>query len=311
MIDAPAIAISDAAIQAIVARHGLGTHSYTPLVSAGHATSVYLLDDAFVLRVPRDHPALIAGIQSDAIAIQAALAAGVRTPRLIALDDRCELLPVPYGIYERVHGVPLSALALAPEATPALWHELGGDLARLHHRGAAYAAAAQLRTNDTSSDPRPWLAQFAAQQTITAEAEAWLRGWLDRLERFINTPTPARLCHGDVNVSNIMVDPHSLGYLALIDWGGAGWGDPTWGFVPVSLRTVPALLVGYRAVAALDQDHTAEARIVWHHLQFAIYSLHRQGSRAQAGAMQRLAQLQHDLRMLLDQPTTRWLGDLV
>lgn len=309
-MDGSAIEVSAASIQAIVARHGLGTRRSSRLASAGGFTSVYRLDDSFVLRVAHADPAAIAGLLSDRVAIPAARAAGVRTPRLIALDDTCELLPVPYGVYERVPGEPRSALALPAAATPALWRELGADLARLHHGVAADGPAAQLARHDTEIDPRPWLAELHAQQIVTAEAAGWLGGWLDQLERFARATQPVRLCHGDVNASNIIANPTTHGYLALIDWGGVGWGDPTWDFVPVSLQAVPLMLAGYRAVAALDGDETAEARLLWHHLQFVIYGLHKARRQGAAWAAERLARLQRDLDAFLDQPTTGWIAAL-
>src|SRR5689334_19445261 len=124
----------DTAIAAIVMRHKLNTSTWTRLTSLGTATTIYLLDDAYVLRVPHNRPEAIAGICTDPIVIPAARNAGVRTPELIAFDDRCDLLPVPYGVYERVHGEPLDRLALPRDATPDVWYALGQDLALLHSR---------------------------------------------------------------------------------------------------------------------------------------------------------------------------------
>lgn len=309
-MDAPLIDISRTTIAAIVARHRLGTHSYTPLRSSGRATSVYLLDDRLVLRVPRDHPALIAGLSADPIVIPAARAAGVRTPRLLAFDDSRDLLPVPYAVYERVHGAPLSALALDPETTPLLWRELGGDLARLHTGVAADGAMAQLSTHTTDLDPQPWLDDLHGRDLLADDDQRWLRAWLRALEPFARVPVPPRLCHGDVNTSNIMADPTTHTYLGLIDWGGAGWGDPSWDFVPVPLRAVPLMLAGYRAVAPLHTDAMAEARILWHHLQFAIYGLHG-GAWEQADVARRLQRLRYAVGRFVARPETRWMAELV
>ncbi len=50
----------DTTIAAIVARHKLRTRTWTRLELLGTATTIYLLDDVYVLRVP--HTEAIAGI---------------------------------------------------------------------------------------------------------------------------------------------------------------------------------------------------------------------------------------------------------
>ena len=309
-MDTPSIDLTSAAIAAISARHGLDVQRWTALPGRGTAVSVYLLDDAWALRVARDHPAAIAGLRNDAIVIPAARAAGVRTPRLIAFDDSGQLTPTPYAIYEQVQGAALDTLALSPEAAPMIWRELGRDLARLHSGVGAEGAIAQIGAHDTAADPRPWLDELIAAGQLDAAAGEWLRTWLARLEPFASAAWTPRLCHGDINASNLMVDADRYEYRALIDWGGAHWGDPSWDFTPVSLLAVPLMLEGYRMLAALDDDATAEARIVWHHLQLAIFGLRHDRQRGQSWNSERIARLQHDLDQLLAQPRTRWIARL-
>jgi hypothetical protein len=52
------------------------------------------------------------------------------------------------------------------------------------------------------------------------------------------------------------------GWLSPIDWGDARWGDAADEFVGPPLRAVPHMLAGYRQVSPLDDDETAEARIL-------------------------------------------------
>src|SRR5579863_6091482 len=94
------VPLSTAALAAVAARHGLTFTSCEPIPSAGIINSVYRLDDALVLRIPRHHPAHAAQARREAAAIPLATSAGVRTPRLVAFDDAGELLPVPYLIVE-------------------------------------------------------------------------------------------------------------------------------------------------------------------------------------------------------------------
>ena len=66
-----------------------------------------------------------------------------------------------------------------------------------------------------------------------------------------------------------------LEYAALIDWDAAGWCDPAWDFSGVPPSAALTMLAGHRELAPLVEDETAEARILWSHLQLALFGLHR------------------------------------
>jgi aminoglycoside phosphotransferase (APT) family kinase protein len=73
--------------------------------------------------------------------------------------------------------------------------------------------------------------------------------------------------HNDLHEWNIMCDAQG-GLLAVIDWGDAGWGDPTLDFAAVPLDFISAALEGYGHTQRLG-DYP-EARIVWDHLNNAL-----------------------------------------
>jgi aminoglycoside phosphotransferase (APT) family kinase protein len=298
-------------IAAIVERHKLSVHTWTRLASLGSATTIYLLDDTYVLRVPHDQPEAIAAIRTDPIVIPAARRAGVRTPALIAFDDRCDLLPVPYGVYERVPGEPLDRLALPRDATPQLWRELGRDLALLHRGVSMDGVVGTLRINDETIDPLPWLHAIDASGLVPPSSSARLRHWLERLAPFAQLPATPRFCHGDVNAGNILVDAPTRQYRALVDWGGVFWGDATWDFAPVSLLAVPPMLAGYRAICALDNDATAEARILWHHVVFTIFGVWKGQQRGPDWAGARVTHLQRNVDIFLTASTAHWLAEAI
>jgi aminoglycoside phosphotransferase (APT) family kinase protein len=131
-------------LEAITERHNLRAEEISPLKEVGIFNAIYLVGSEYVLRVPRDAPPFVAAIRKEFVAVPAALAAGVRTPVLIAFDGSLELLPVPYAIYERVHGDTLGVLDLGPEDTPRVWHEVGRDLAKLHEGVGEYGPVADL-----------------------------------------------------------------------------------------------------------------------------------------------------------------------
>ena len=103
-----------------------------------------------------------------------------------------------------------------------------------------------------------------------------------------------------------MVGAETLEYLALLDWGSAGWGDPAWDFAAMPLRAVPFLLAGYREIGPVEQDDTAEVRILWRQLQLALYLLQREPQPARAWAERPLAMLLDIMRFAIEAPGGRW-----
>ena len=300
------VALSDEALRDIAARHGLRVATVARPPQVGIINAIYLLGDDYVLRVPRDHPAHVRQLRNELAAIPAARAAGVRTPGLIAVDEACDLVPVPYAIVERVHGATLGLLARDPGDTIAAWHELGRDLARLHTGVARTGPAGQLRIADTLPDPRVSVEARARDGWFTTLEARWLAAWLARLAPAALTPAPERFLHLDVQATNLMVAPDTLAYRAILDWGCAGWGAPAWDCFGLPLRAIPHLLAGHRSIAPLDADDTAEARILWRHLQFSLHVLPR-------GATPRLSWGEHPwswlleiMRFFLDQPGGAW-----
>jgi Ser/Thr protein kinase RdoA (MazF antagonist) len=217
----------------------------------------------------------------------------------VVLDDSRELLPVPYVIYERVLGRTLARLELDPPQAAPIWQELGRDLARVHGTNAV-----ELPEQETLPDPRDLLEPRVAQGWFTVEEARWLRSWLDRLAVLTQAPTAACVLHGDSQATNVLVQATPLQYRAVIDWGGAAWGDVANDFAGVPLRAVPFMLEGHREVLPLDEG--IEARIVWRHLQLVLLMLPRGAVRGRSWAERPLAIFVDVLRFFLSQPGGAW-----
>lgn len=296
--------LRDEVLQTIAARYGGG--SVTRLPEVGIFNAVFLLGEDLILRVPRDHPNFVAAARKEAIAAPAARAVGVRTPRLVDFDDRLELLPVPFLVYERVRGEPLGGLDLEPAHTPEVWRAVGRDLGLLHTCVVAEGAIADLKVEALDDDPC-LLADEAAEEGVFTAVEAnWLTRWFDMLAPAAMAPVTDRLLHGDVQATNVMVDPGSLEYLALIDWGSTGWGDPAHDFAGFPLRAVPWVLEGHREIAPVDGDETVEARILWRHLHLSLWLLRRGPQPGRSWAERPVAMLVEVLRFFLEGPGERW-----
>lgn len=289
------------AIRSIAHRHRLQFDTSTLQPWGGGGSCVYQLGDAFVLKVPHDDPAPIASMAIEAIAASAAHAAGVRTPRLIAFDDSLDQLPVPYLVYERVCGEPLSQFVRSAATVRCIWGAVGGDLARLHTRVDSQESLRLLPTfeHTPDTDPRPWVAHMRHTGSLTAARARWLGDVLDRVAPTVLAPRSPRVCHGDVNAANVMVDAREpQTYAALLDWGGAGWADPASEFAPIPLAAVPFVLAGYRDIAPLEDDSTAESRLLWFYVRLALFTL-RQATMTEGEHAERIERLLKDTRAFL------------
>jgi aminoglycoside phosphotransferase (APT) family kinase protein len=317
--------ISDELLHTIAERHNVGGSAISRLPEVGIFNTIYALGADLILRIPRNHPAFTEAVCKEALAVPAARAAGVRTPELVAFDASLELLPVPYTLYERVQGETLGLLDHEPSDSPSAWHELGRDLALLHTQVAAQGPIAEIEIEGLP-DPRLWLDQIAQEGYFTPMEARWLCRWLDRLApaALASVPhcflhgdiqttnmLPHCFLHGDIQTTNMLVRAGSLDYLAIIDWGSAGWGDPAWDFAGIPLRAVPLLLQGYRTVAALDGEATAEARILWRHLQLALLVLRRGPLPGRSWAERPLAMLLEIMRFMIEAPPGVWRDLLV
>jgi aminoglycoside phosphotransferase (APT) family kinase protein len=297
--------VSTEARRAIAARHGLGAGAFPMLPPVGLFNAIYLLGDHLVLRVPRNHPNAVACLLKEAIAVPAARRACVKTPELVAFDDSREILPVPYAIYERVHGETLGLLDREPEEASGAYRSLGRDLALLHAGVSRSDPAGRLGSDDLP-DPRAEADRLASDGYFTAVEARWLTAWLDRLAPAALAPLTPRFLHGDTQATNLMVQPGSLEYAALIDWGDARWGDVAIDFAGMPLRAVPAVLAGYREVTPLEGDATAVARILWFHLLLALMHLRRPPQPDWSWAERPLSMLLEIARFFLESPEERW-----
>jgi thiamine kinase-like enzyme len=182
----------------------------------------------------------------------------------------------------------------------------------LHNGVRKDGPAGQIKPLDVQVDPRPWLDELHSNGLVMSAEASWLRMWLDELQPLVCTGEPVAFCHGDVNGDNILVRPGTFDYLAIVDWDGAGWGDPAWDFVPLPLPAVPLVLQGYRALASVPGDATAEARILWHHIQYAIFIWWKKQHQGRSMVERGLQRLRPGISDLLEElPGARWMAHLI
>lgn len=294
-------------LQEIAKRHG--ERDVRRLPQVGLFNAVYALGNDLILRIPRQHPDFVAATEREAVASPLAKRVGVRTPALVAYDSSLSLLPVPFLVYERVRGETLELLGTEPETTPDVWRELGRDYSALHHGVARTPENTHLEA-PPFDPPQQFVERLAERGTFTSREAAWLLGMLERLEPAMRAEVRKTFCHGDSQGTNVMVSAGSHDYMALIDWGSATWADPAHEPAGLPLRALPHLLEGYRQVAPMDGDDTAEARILWWQFRNALTFLERRPPPdlpSLSWAERPLSQLLEILRFLMSPEGQPWL----
>jgi aminoglycoside phosphotransferase (APT) family kinase protein len=297
--------VSVEALHAISERHGLGGAGAVLLPSIGITNAMYALGGQHILRVPRNHPNVIATAYREARAVPLARRVGVRTPDLVVFDDSREIITVPYAIYERAPGEPLGLLAREPHETTEAYRCLGRDLARLHE-GVTESDVDPCHGCALTPEGHPEPEQLAAEGYFTAVEARWLAGWFDQLAPAMAAPVRPCFLHGDVQATNVLVQGLSNEQTAILDWGNAGWGDVAIDFVGLPLRAVPLVLEGHRQVAPLAGEETIEARILYYHLWFALMVLSRPPLPDLAWAERPTGMLLEILRFFLERPAEPW-----
>ena len=297
------VPISAETLATIRARHGLPDAPARQLPSLGITNTIYLLGEEVILRVPRHHPRFIQTAYHEAIAAPIAHAAGLRTPRMLAFDEKRDLLPVPYTLYARAPGVALGVACDDPALAVEAWRELGRELARLHMTVERRGRAAELELDDPP-DPREWAERLAGEGYITPTEARWLAGWLERLAPAALAHVTSRLLHADTQATNVMVQPESLTFVALIDWGDARWGDPARDFIGMPPRAAPWVVQGYREACPASALDGLEARVMWHNLALALRQLPRGPAPEQSWAERPATRLLDLLRFIHEGPAT-------
>jgi aminoglycoside phosphotransferase (APT) family kinase protein len=257
-------------LQAISERHNLGVSSFQKLNSTGMANVIYALDDDLILRIPSNDPSAVGQTMTESVAVPVARKLGIQTPALLVFDDSLEVLDVQFTIYERVRGDTLGLLDLEPNQIPETYRAIGRELATLHAGVLEVDDPLNRLDHPGFEQPRATLEQLVSNGFMAANEARWLNAWCDLLEPAMLKPTKPKFLHNDVHDMNVMVNQGDHLYLALIDWGNAGWGDPAIEFRITPIQAVPFMLEGYRSVMPFEQEETFEARILWDQLGIAL-----------------------------------------
>jgi aminoglycoside phosphotransferase (APT) family kinase protein len=235
-------------IDAMFARHGV-SGPWEPLRSTGLANVIYATREA-VLRVATDHPDRLVDARTESVAAPVARAAGILTPRLIAFDDTRTLVERPFSLWERVHGETLGLTNLPSSQLADVWRDVGRELARLHLRVRECPDPdGYLDDPGRERDLDAVLKPLVDTRRIDLDTARSIGGLIADIRPHLDGQVDVRFIHNDVHPMNVMCSTTGV-LLAIIDWGDAGWGDPTLDFAAIPLEAMSLARAGYDAEGA-------------------------------------------------------------
>jgi aminoglycoside phosphotransferase (APT) family kinase protein len=258
-------------IDSMLAQHGV-SGAWEAMPSTGVANWVFATRDV-VLRVATDHPDAVPDARTESIAAPVACAAGILTPRLIAFDDTRRLLDRPFSLWERVRGNTLGLATLSARQTSEVWRAVGRELAKLHFRVRECADPdGYLDHPERDQDVGLLLQQAVDSGKVEIDTARRIERLAKELQPDLDEKLETRFIHDDIHSMNVMCS--SAGDLAaILDWGDAGWGDPTLDFAGMPFEAIRPALEGYEAEAPGTLGATPEVRIAWNKLLDALADL--------------------------------------
>lgn len=240
-------------LSALLRKHGFADRPLVPLVHRGVVNDVYRSDD-LVVRVSKE-PDNECDVWTETVAVPALRASGFPTPALLAFDADRDLFPGLVTIYERAAGIPVASRTTAMPET--FYRDLGRTLADLHSRvGEAPDPDGLLDAQDFYDAP----ALLRRAGLPPEETLRWSR-WLEKLRSAFAVLPPVVFVHGDLHQENLLADDGGR-LAAVLDWGDAGWGDPSRDFVYLPASAIPGTVSAYRQ-ARPEADFGLEGRILF------------------------------------------------
>ena len=110
--------VSEETVRLIASRFDLPFPlSVERLPDIGINNAIFALGENLILRVARNDSEIFASVRKEALVVPLVRQIGVCTPELLAFDDTLELLPTPFGVFDRAVGQTLGLLDLPLRAT--------------------------------------------------------------------------------------------------------------------------------------------------------------------------------------------------
>ncbi|MBL4685457.1 MAG: phosphotransferase [Nannocystaceae bacterium] len=218
----------------------------------GQSAQLTFVDDAQLVIKRACGPVYATWLAQEHRALVALADADLPIPRAIGLHTQpgtdgsdCEA----WLVMTRLPGTPLGEVVARAENTEARadWYRrLGVIAARIH----TLSVPSEL----VPDDPRPWL-ERVLERARNAPGN-WVQKLAARFDRERQPDMPDTLIHGDFTIDNVLADGDAV--TGVVDWGGAGPGDPRYDVTlalsrrdeqPLEPKVAAAFLEGYRSHA--------------------------------------------------------------
>lgn len=246
------------------------------MAKLGIINDIWSIGDKWVLRIPTDSN-YSSSLMGESVAMAAAGANGVMTPKLVLFDDDLDIVEVPLMVTERVQGQTLGTFEKSPT-----WGLAGHRWARLlDELGRQLTLIHQIAIVD---DPKGWLSPWwvddpleelgdcVERGVLSVDDADWCTRFVARLQSaFSYEPTGPSghsvFVHHDVHPWNLLASDEGLA--AVLDWGCACFGDPAVDFSGMPLWALPPLLDSYKEHGGVSGPDF-EGRILWMWLGVAV-----------------------------------------
>jgi hygromycin-B 7''-O-kinase len=244
-------------VREIAKRHGLiGEPRLLP--NSGMVNEAWQIGDDYVLRIivqdDCDEEA-----KRESLVVPLVIAAGVRSPELVAFDLECKLTPRPYTVYRRAAGDLLGHLEEDPASFEASYHEIGREIRLLNGTAVTDELKAVLR-EARGFEAHKGLQKARDEGVLTEQESGDLELWLATLESLFGHDSEPCFLHRDIHPWNVFVEASTRELTAIIDWGDAAFGDPSIEFASMPMVALPAMFAGYsEAGGKVDQALVARA----------------------------------------------------
>jgi len=289
---------SDGQIEAILVKHNLPSGRVEASPHEGSVNYVRMVGELCV-RVLKEED-FASDVYTETVAVPAVRGAGAVAPELIVFDDDRDIVPGLVSIYRRLPGEPLGQCT-GPIDLPALYRAIGEQIA-IWHRGVSGVDDPYDRLDKPRLD-NAWSCYERNADRLDAKERAWTEAAIRRFETA--TAGPPSFVHWDLHAHNILVDQGH--FVAVIDWGDAGWGETA-----VNYHCLPANMLPILLAPLGEPDPNLIGRCLYATLAYALNDVHRAGYPAQPhrnGGHARWANFQALYNEKLSAAWKIWLGD--
>ena len=235
----------------------LSKHSLRPLVPGGTDHVMVQIGDSFVARLPRHTGAVHATKVEREWLSRVARSLSMKVPKIVYSGHHDYQYPAPWSILSWVPGTP--ATPLDSSSLPEAGVKLAADLAKVvmelrsiripDHVGVL----PQAYRTQSLSDRDPYVRAALDQCDDVFDRGKIIEAWEHDLLAYEQWSGPPVAAHGDLQPSNIIIDPESNAITGIIDWGGLSFGDPAVDLLPAWMLLEASSRQTFRSLCGADE----------------------------------------------------------